>query len=90
MLALLEDRGLELLQKKRVTVGWSRYRIQEKIHLSRCHKCQQFGHPSYKCKREKNVRQKCLKCGSEEHMVRGCENDAKCYVCSKGDTEPTV
>ena len=46
MLTLLENRGQELLQKKKITVGWSRCSIQEKIKLSRCYKCQQFGHSS--------------------------------------------
>ena len=83
MLTLLEDRGLELLKRKRITVGWGRCRIHEKINPPRCYKCQQFGHASYECKNEEYVKQKCLKCGSEEHMARECQNEVKCYVFGK-------
>lgn len=75
--------GKELLEKKRIRIGWQRFRVEEKIRLERCFKCQKFGHRTYECK-DQQTAPKCLRCGDEEHKTNKCDvTTLKCYVCGE-------
>lgn len=73
--------GRKLLeQTKRINVGWNRCRIESRIVLSRCYRCQVFGHRANQCKEE--VKGKCcVRCGQKEHEARNCKGALRCYVC---------
>ena len=60
---------------------WSRvYEYKEKSLM--CKKCLQYGHSKNSCQ----DKQRCAKCGEENHIMEGCQRDAaKCYkVLQKG------
>lgn len=62
----------------RIFIGFNSFRVQEFISLTRCYKCQGFGHTSSVCRREKVV---CSFCSGEDHSFKDCPNKAKTPCC---------
>lgn len=78
-----ETNAEKLLKLKRIDLGWERCRVEEKVTLDKCYKCQEFGHKLSQCKKEA-VKRKCLKCGDEGHITSKCEaTEMKCYICGE-------
>lgn len=76
-----------LLDKKRICIDFERYHVVEFVSITRCYKCQKFGHMANKCDREIH----CLKCAGD-HNIKDCKTEkescANCYFeASEDDTE---
>lgn len=72
-----------LIERRRICVSFERYRIVEYVQITRCFKCQAFGHVAFKCSSEEQV---CAKC-SGNHQTRDCTADSEiCANCSKDDS----
>ena len=72
-----------LTAKGRVFVGWRACKIQDFIRLTRCYKCQSFGHVAKFCKAETET---CGHCGVDGHNFKNCPNKSKkesCALCKR-------
>lgn len=67
---------------KRINVEWKRCRVEERVALSRCFKCQRFAHIGIDCKNEPREKY-CIRCGEHGHEVSGCNGEDYCYECQK-------
>lgn len=67
-----------LLNMKRICVDYERYRVVEFVSITRCFKCQKYGHMANNCDGETQ----CVKCAGN-HLLRDCKSEtircANCY-----------
>lgn len=74
-----------LLDKKRICIDFERYRVVEFISITRCYKCQKFGHLANRCEGEIH----CSKCAGS-HNIKDCkstkESCANCYFEASEDS----
>lgn len=74
-----------LIQRKRICIDFERYRVVDFVSITRCFKCQAFGHYAGTCTRDTH----CVKC-SGPHILKDCkETEVVCCNCyfenSSGD-----
>lgn len=83
MVRMKRDAGLILVGLRRITVGWLRCRVDERVEPVRCYRCHKFGHFAGRCmeKEEEVRRELCLRCGQEGHRVKECTGKEYCMVC---------
>lgn len=70
-----------LINNDRVFVNWSSCPVKDFTLVTRCYKCQQYGHAAKSCKKEYNI---CGHCGEEGHELKSCPKKAepsKCATC---------
>ena len=67
-----------LLKQDRVYVGWHSLRVRDYLTVSRCYKCQSFGHVSKHCRAAKEV---CGHCGGDGHAFKDCPKKNENPVC---------
>lgn len=87
LLDVESDSKNPLLDKKRICIDFERYHVVEFVSITRCYKCQKFGHMANKCDGEIH----CLKCAGD-HNIKDCKTEkeswANCYFeASEDDTE---
>lgn len=72
-----------ILQRKRLRIGWDRCRVEEKLTLDRCYNCQQYDHTANRCpEKGQKVPPKCRNCGQQGHMIVDCKaSTPSCYSC---------
>ncbi|CAH1188761.1 unnamed protein product [Phyllotreta striolata] len=70
----------KLLEMEKIDIGWVECRILERVHVTRCYRCLQYGHKRDECTGEDRTGQ-CMKCGQTGHMARECENEELCVTC---------
>ena len=77
----------KLINQGRVFIGWHSLRVRDYINVSRCYKCQDYGHVSKHCRATCDI---CGHCGTEGHTYNTCPNknkDPKCINCKKRGRE---
>lgn len=62
-----------LLRLRRICLDYERYRVVEFISITRCFKCQKFGHMANNCK--DGIQ--CVKC-AEGHLLKDCKSAKLC------------
>lgn len=67
-----------LLNQDRAYIGWRSLKVRDYLTVSRCYKCQSFGHVSKYCKAAKET---CGHCGSDGHAFNSCPNKSTNPVC---------
>ncbi|XP_073966963.1 uncharacterized protein, partial [Choristoneura fumiferana] len=70
-----------LITKERVFVHWSSCPVRDFTLVTRCFKCQQYGHAAKSCRRETST---CGHCGETGHDIKLCTRKAepsKCATC---------
>ncbi|KAL0839334.1 hypothetical protein ABMA28_016073 [Loxostege sticticalis] len=70
-----------LITKDRVFVNWSSCPVRDFTLVTRCFKCQQYGHAAKTCREEHNT---CGHCGELGHLMKECPKKAeppKCATC---------
>lgn len=73
-----------LLELKRICLDFDRYRVVEYVSITRCYRCQKYGHLSVNCTEEPH----CAKCASSEHAMKdGKSEEETCSNCYFEDNE---
>lgn len=70
-----------LISGQRVFVNWSSCPVRDFTLVTRCFKCQQYGHAAKSCKGEVDT---CGHCGNVGHSIKDCTRKAepaKCATC---------
>lgn len=70
-----------LITKERVFVNWSSCPVRDFTLVTRCYKCQQYGHAAKSCRDSTYT---CGHCGAQGHTIKECTNTketAKCATC---------
>lgn len=70
-----------LLEAGKVKIGWVNCRIRERVGLTRCFKCLEFGHISKECKSKEDRSSRCRRCGENGHIAKDCAKDPMCMFC---------
>lgn len=78
---LEEGDAKRLILAGRVRIGLSMCRVEERIEVSRCCKCWKYGHRSYKCSNEGDMKKHCFKCRKEGNISRECGEESYCVGC---------
>lgn len=66
------------LKEKRVFIGWQACYVRDYISVTRCYKCQSFGHVSKHCKAQEDT---CGHCGQNGHSFNACPNNSQDPIC---------
>lgn len=70
-----------LITKDRVFVNWSSCPVRDFTLVTRCYKCQQYGHAAKSCREETYT---CGHCGEQGHAIKECTKkteEPKCATC---------
>lgn len=70
-----------LISKERVFINWSSCPVRDFTLVTRCFKCQQYGHAAKSCRETTNI---CSHCGLKGHTLKECTKKAeepKCATC---------
>lgn len=57
-------------------------RIKERIEITTCYKCLEFGHIASKC-RGANRAGAYYRCGMTNHKAKDCKNPERCVSCNE-------
>lgn len=68
-----------IIKKDRIYVGWNCCKVQDYLAVTRCYKCQGFGHTTKYCRSSNET---CGHCSESNHSFKNCPNKAKPAVCS--------
>lgn len=68
-----------IIKKDRLYVGWNCCKVQDYLAVTRCYKCQGFGHTSKYCRSTTDI---CGHCSEGNHSYKECKNTAKPATCA--------
>lgn len=74
------DSFKSVLQKGRLRVQWDQCRVYENVNVTRCFKCNSYGHHADKCEQENHT---CPRCAGQ-HDIKSCDvpnGEEKCSNC---------
>lgn len=72
-----------LIEQQRVFINWTSCAVRDYTLVTRCYKCQQYGHSAKYCRDRDTT---CGHCGGTGHSIKECpklENPAKCATCMR-------
>lgn len=73
----------KILKEGRVYIGWHACHAQDFVAVTRCYKCQSFGHVAKHCKASEDT---CGHCAGNGHSQKSCpkiKEDPKCVNCKR-------
>lgn len=62
-------------------VGWVRCRLRERVNITKCYRCLEFGHLARHCRSEVDRSKMCRRCGKDGHLAKDCKEEPKCMFC---------
>jgi len=71
-----------LMDRKRLYVDFSSCRVDDHLGVTRCYRCQGFGHTAKRCRQKET----CSHCATEGHQRRDCprlQDPPRCAVCAR-------
>ncbi|KAG8237929.1 hypothetical protein J437_LFUL017459 [Ladona fulva] len=68
-----------LISKDKIYEGWMSHYVKDYLNVTRCYKCQGFGHTAQSCREKKDICPYCAKAG---HRYDDCPNKDKDEVCA--------
>lgn len=68
-----------LIAKERVFINWSSCPVRDFTLVTRCFKCQQYGHAAKSCREVANI---CGHCGEVGHAIKECTKKAELPRCA--------
>lgn len=63
---------------KHLAIGFQYCRVDDYVNVTRCYKCQEYGHTSAKCK---SLTEVCSLCAKTGHDHRNCPNKNGPFTC---------
>ncbi|KAK9729434.1 hypothetical protein QE152_g15951 [Popillia japonica] len=72
--------GNVLLNTGRIKIGWVGCRVRERIEVTRCYRCLEFGHLKKDCKGQDRSNH-CLSCNQLGHQAKDCAGAQFCPSC---------
>lgn len=69
-----------LNRKGRIKIGWVNCRVRERVTISRCFRCLEFGHRAFECKGP-DKSHLCTNCNKPGHRSRECTGAPFCPTC---------
>ncbi|CAH1099633.1 unnamed protein product [Psylliodes chrysocephalus] len=78
--AMKKEVAIDIANRGKIKIGWINCRVRQRVHMTRCFRCLQFGHTRKDCQ-EEDRSDLCLKCGKAGHKVKECENPPFCLTC---------
>lgn len=76
-----------LLMAKRIKIGWVNCRVRERVAVTRCYKCLDFGHTLKECKGPDRSNL-CINCHQPGHKARECDGPHFCPSCNTNEHRP--
>ncbi|KAK9747267.1 hypothetical protein QE152_g5453 [Popillia japonica] len=74
--------AIELCKRGTIRIGWTPCHVRQRINITRCYRCLEFGHHKWECKGKDNT-STCLKCGNSDHRAKECTGESYCLTCKK-------
>ncbi|KAL7732543.1 hypothetical protein ACLKA6_019178 [Drosophila palustris] len=62
-------------------VGWVRCRLRERVNITKCYRCLEFGHLAKQCRSEVDRSKLCRRCGKDGHLAKDCKEEPQCMFC---------
>ncbi|KAK9674841.1 hypothetical protein QE152_g40816, partial [Popillia japonica] len=72
--------GHALLNAGRIKIGWVGCRVRERVEVTRCYRCLEFGHLKKECKGQHRSNH-CLSCNQLGHQPKHCVGAQFCPTC---------
>ncbi|KAK9720246.1 hypothetical protein QE152_g22195 [Popillia japonica] len=72
----------ELCKRGTIRIGWTPRHVRQRINITRCYRCLEFGHHKWECKGKDNTAT-CLKCENSDHRAKECTGESYCLICRK-------
>ncbi|KAK9729961.1 Zinc knuckle [Popillia japonica] len=72
---LPRGKATALIQQRKMRIGWVECGVKERIYLTRCFKCLEYGHKTRDCTAKVDRSDECYKCGSKGHRSKECKNE---------------
>lgn len=67
----------KIMKSKRINIGWNRCRVYEYVEVTRCFKCNAYGHIAQNCTADNFF---CPLC-ADNHQINECKAEAKDHKC---------
>ncbi|KAG7197406.1 hypothetical protein KM043_018840 [Ampulex compressa] len=77
----------KILAKERVNIGWMSCKVRDHLQVSRCFKCQSYGHIAKHCKAAEEICKQCSKSGHRGTDCPEADKKAVCINCKKSHRE---
>ncbi|KAG7196414.1 hypothetical protein KM043_018822 [Ampulex compressa] len=77
----------KILAKERVNIGWMSCKVRDHLQVSRCFKCQSYGHIAKHCKAAEEICKQCSKSGHRGSDCPEADKKAVCINCKKSHRE---
>lgn len=71
----------DIMNTKRIKVGFAQCKVVDGAHITRCFKCFGFFHKSNEC--PKKNEKMCMKCCGFDHKMTECTSELKCINCAE-------
>lgn len=78
-----KESAKKLITMGKVRIGMTRCRVRERVELTKCFKCWEYGHIAPNCKSTINREKCCFKCNKEGHASKDCKENPFCPLCHK-------
>ncbi|KAM8702186.1 hypothetical protein ACLKA7_000744 [Drosophila subpalustris] len=62
-------------------VGWVRCRLRERVNITKCYRCLEFGHLARHGRSEVDRSKMCRRCGKYGHLAKDCKEEPQCMFC---------
>lgn len=73
-----------LVKAGRIRIGWVNCRVRERVAVTRCYKCLEFGHMGKECKGPDRS-DLCVNCHQPGHKAKECEGRHYCLSCNSDE-----
>jgi hypothetical protein len=80
----------EKLLRSKVFISWNACKVRDYVAISRCYKCQGYGHVAKYCRVNCDI---CAHCAGSGHSTKACPNKDKhpsCVNCKKAGKKATT
>lgn len=73
--------AVPLIKSRKLKMGWTECGIRERVDITRCFRCLEYGHKTRECVSQTDRSKDCIKCGETGHKGKDCVNRERCIRC---------